>query len=111
MKVIIARRPNGSYNGEVWPEVGEPIELPDHVAEGMLATGEVVKPGSAEAKEAKAEAAEDEKARKEAEAAQAKVDAAKAAAEEAEQKAAEVEAAVAAPPVETAARKTTPRKR
>jgi len=39
MKVKIRIRPTGAYNGEVWPEVGETIDLPDHVARGMAASG------------------------------------------------------------------------
>lgn len=101
-KVVIKNRPNGAYNGEEWPEVGESIDLPDFIAEGMLASGDVVKPGTTEAKDAKAEAAEDEKNRKAAEAAQAKVDAAKAAAAEAEENATKVETAVAQQSAETA---------
>ncbi len=39
-------RPTGLINGQHWPEVGGEIELPDSVAEGMVATGslEAVEP-------------------------------------------------------------------
>jgi hypothetical protein len=40
-KVKVLVRPLGGYNGEVWPEVGETIDLPDHVAEGMAKAGNV----------------------------------------------------------------------
>lgn len=39
MKVQIKVRPTGAYNGQPWPQIGEQIELPDHVAVGMLASG------------------------------------------------------------------------
>lgn len=35
MKVNIKVRPTGTINGQPWPEVGETIDLPDVVAEGM----------------------------------------------------------------------------
>ncbi len=38
-KVLV--QPLGGYNGEVWPEVGEAIELPDHIAKGMVEAGNV----------------------------------------------------------------------
>ena len=41
MKVRIEVRPTGSLDGIPWPEVGEVIELPDHVAIGMLNSGAV----------------------------------------------------------------------
>lgn len=41
MKVRIKQRPSGAYNGAAWPEAGEVIDLPDHVAEGMLRAGQV----------------------------------------------------------------------
>lgn len=56
MKVQIKVRPLGGYNGAEWPERGDVIDLPDHIAESMLKSGHVVKPSSAEAKKDKAEA-------------------------------------------------------
>jgi hypothetical protein len=41
MKVKILVRPSGAFNGEVWPEVGETMDLPETVAKGMAATGHV----------------------------------------------------------------------
>ena len=41
MKVRIKIQPSGPYNGEPWPPVGEVIDLPDHVALGMLQSGSV----------------------------------------------------------------------
>ena len=41
MQVRIEVRPTGGYNGEAWPAVGEVIDLPDHVALGMLQAGHV----------------------------------------------------------------------
>lgn len=41
MKCKILVRPIGGYNGAPWPEVGETIDLPDHVAEGMARSGNV----------------------------------------------------------------------
>jgi len=41
MKVIIRVRPTGLYNGSEWPAVGEEIDLPDHVAVGMLKAKQV----------------------------------------------------------------------
>lgn len=38
-KVLV--RPTGAYNGEAWPAVGETIDLPDSVAEGMARSGNV----------------------------------------------------------------------
>lgn len=50
MKVRIEVQPTGAYNGAPWPAVGEVIDLPDHVALGMLNTGAVsaVKAGKVE---------------------------------------------------------------
>lgn len=113
MKVQIKNRPSGAYNGEPWPEKGETIDLPEHIAEGLLATGIVIKPTTSEAKEDAAEAEAKAKAEAEAEAAKAKAEAeaekAKKAAEAAEAKAAAV-AAAGTGTVETAAVKTTPKK-
>lgn len=107
MKVIIKNRPSGAYDGALWPEVGESIDLPDHIAEGMLRDGFVVKPTTNEAKEAKAEAAARAKVEKAEAEAQAKVDAAEKAAEKAQAK---VETATDQAKVETAKVKTTPKK-
>ncbi|NUR81002.1 MAG: hypothetical protein HOQ21_11225 [Dermatophilaceae bacterium] len=41
MKVRIKVRPSGLINLREWPEVGETIDLPDDVAEGMIASGDV----------------------------------------------------------------------
>ena len=41
MKCKVLVRPTGSYNGQEWPEVGETIDLPDTVAEGMVKSGNV----------------------------------------------------------------------
>jgi len=43
MKVTIKVRPSGLYDGKPWPEVGKTIDLPEHVAEGMIAGGLVEK--------------------------------------------------------------------
>jgi hypothetical protein len=40
-KVRILVRPTGAYNGQPWPKVGETIDLPDIVAEGMVRSGDV----------------------------------------------------------------------
>lgn len=50
MKVKIIERPSGHVRigtGELveWPEVGKTMDLPDVVAEGMIATGAVEKVG------------------------------------------------------------------
>lgn len=49
MKVKIIERPSGHVriDGELveWPKVGDTIDLPDVVAEGMIATGAVEKVG------------------------------------------------------------------
>lgn len=39
MKVRVKVRPGGLLNGSEWPEVGETLDLPDVVAEGMIAAG------------------------------------------------------------------------
>lgn len=45
VKVRVLVRPSGCLNGRDWPEVGEVLELPAVVADGMVADGwlEVVK--------------------------------------------------------------------
>lgn len=113
MKVQIKVQPSGAYNGAPWPEKGETIDLPDHIAEGMLESGFVIKPGTAEAKEDKAEADAEAKAAEKAEAARVKAEKEAAEAQKAaDEAAAKVEAAVAPQAdVETAVKKTTPRKR
>ena len=56
MKVRIKVRPSGLINLREWPEVGETIDLPDDVAEGMIASGdgEAVKDEKPAAKKAAA---------------------------------------------------------
>jgi hypothetical protein len=39
MKVRIKVQPSGLLNAEPWPEAGETIDLPDAVAEEMIASG------------------------------------------------------------------------
>jgi hypothetical protein len=51
VKVRIINRPSGLINGVEWPAVGETIDLPDVVGQGMLASGDVEK---ADAKKAAA---------------------------------------------------------
>lgn len=41
MKVRVLIPPTGIYNGRPWPAKGETIDLPDHVAEGMIGAGNV----------------------------------------------------------------------
>lgn len=41
MKVRIVNRPTGLINGVEWPAVGEEIDLPQSVAEGMAENGDV----------------------------------------------------------------------
>lgn len=41
MKVRIKVQPSGLLNGTAWPAVGEEIDLPQHVAESMAASGDV----------------------------------------------------------------------
>lgn len=41
MKVRVKVRPSGILNGRDWPEAGEVMDLPDSVAEGMIAAGTV----------------------------------------------------------------------
>lgn len=47
MKVKVINKPLGPVriNDELveWPEPGETVDLPDHIAEGMIATGTVEK--------------------------------------------------------------------
>lgn len=55
-KVLV--RPTGAYDGKVWPQVGETVDLPDHVAEAMARSGnvEIVKtPAKKAAEPSKAE--------------------------------------------------------
>lgn len=40
-KARITVRPTGCLNGRPWPEVGEVVDLPDAVAEGMAKAGHV----------------------------------------------------------------------
>jgi hypothetical protein len=40
-KVRIIVRPTGLINGREWPEVGQTIDLPDAVADGMVEVGDV----------------------------------------------------------------------
>jgi hypothetical protein len=40
-KVRILVRPSGLINGVEWPEVGQTIDLPDAVADGMVKVGDV----------------------------------------------------------------------
>ena len=58
MKVRILVRPTGLLNGAEWPKVGETVDLPDAVAEGMVKAGHVEKAA------AKKAAAKPEKAEK-----------------------------------------------
>lgn len=41
MKVRITVPQTGLYNGAEWPAVGSTVDLPAHVAEGMIAAGHV----------------------------------------------------------------------
>ncbi|NYD43937.1 hypothetical protein [Nocardioides panaciterrulae] len=41
MKVRIKVAQTGLYNGAPWPAVGKTIDLPDHVAKGMISAGHV----------------------------------------------------------------------
>lgn len=41
MKVRVINRPTGCIDGKAWPKKGETINLPDVVAEGMIAAGSV----------------------------------------------------------------------
>ena len=41
MKVRVKVRPGGLLNGQEWPEVGDTLDLPDVVAEGMISAGAV----------------------------------------------------------------------
>ena len=43
MKVRIIVQPSGCLNGSYWPAAGELIDLPDAVAEDMIAAGQVEK--------------------------------------------------------------------
>lgn len=54
MRVRIMVRPTGAYNGAEWPQVGEVIDLPEHVAVGMLNAGSVEAVRSAKAETATA---------------------------------------------------------
>jgi hypothetical protein len=47
MKVRVKVRPNGNINGQPWPEVGDTIDLPEVVVDGM---GDWVEPVKAEKK-------------------------------------------------------------
>jgi hypothetical protein len=58
MKVKIVNRPSGILNGQPWPEVGEEIDLPDIVAEGMADAGAVEIVKAKPAKKAAAKKAE-----------------------------------------------------
>jgi hypothetical protein len=49
VKVRIKVRPSGLLNGREWPEAGGVIDLPDAVAEGMIASGDAEKLTKAEA--------------------------------------------------------------
>lgn len=44
MKVRVKARPTGTINGQPWPEVGDTIDLPEVVVEGMGDYVEPVKP-------------------------------------------------------------------
>ena len=57
MKVRVKQRPTGAFNGAEWPKVGEIVDLPDHIAIGMLNAGQVeaVKESKAETATPKAE--------------------------------------------------------
>lgn len=63
-KVKIKVRPVGAINGHEWPEVGDTIDLPDHVVAGMVASGHVEavkaaeKPAKVETRPAPAKAVE-----------------------------------------------------
>lgn len=46
MKVRIVVRPSGLVDGKDWPDVGEEMDLPDVVAEGMIGAGHVEAVGS-----------------------------------------------------------------
>jgi hypothetical protein len=41
MKVRILVRPTGLVSGQPWPKVGEVVDLPEHVADGMVHSGHV----------------------------------------------------------------------
>jgi len=58
MKVTIKVRPTGGYNGAAWPKVGDTIDLPDHVAEGMISTGAAEKAKAAKAAPSKPDESE-----------------------------------------------------
>jgi hypothetical protein len=49
-KFVVKEQPSGLINGQVWPEVGESIDLPDEVAAGMVDSGVLEKPKKAEKK-------------------------------------------------------------
>lgn len=62
MKVRIIVPQTGLYNGAPWPAPGETIDLPEHVAEGMIRNGHVENAkgkASDEAREAADKAAAD----------------------------------------------------
>lgn len=43
MKVKVKVRPSGLVNGQQWPEVGTVLDVPDHIAEGMIAAGHLAR--------------------------------------------------------------------
>ena len=47
MKVRVKARPSGTINGRLWPEVGDTIDLPEVVVDGM---GDWVEPATTERK-------------------------------------------------------------
>lgn len=54
MKVRMIEQPNGLLNGEPWPEAGSTADLPDVVAEDMIASGRAEKVAPAAKKTAAA---------------------------------------------------------
>jgi hypothetical protein len=52
MKARMKAHPSGLYNGQPWPEVGDVVDLPDHVAEGMIDAGHLERLGKVETRPA-----------------------------------------------------------
>jgi hypothetical protein len=45
-KFVVKVQPSGLINGQAWPEVGEPIELSEEAAAGMVDSGVLEKPAA-----------------------------------------------------------------
>jgi hypothetical protein len=64
VKVRVVNQPSGLVNGAEWPAAGELVDLPDSVAEGMVASGDAEEVKAEKPKAEKRPAAKSDKVEK-----------------------------------------------